>query len=453
MITQSLAQNIVNTRYADLPQETIEATKRSILDILGVMLPPTTLVNTSISVYELMAEAGGKPESTLIGFGGQLPCWVAAFVNGSLTHAIDFDDCVGLENPITHPTGSCFPAALAAAERAGRTSGQDLITAVALANDLNVRLASTPKKSVLIGYPFFSITTFGVFSATAAAGKLLGLSESQMVNALGLALNRVSGVTKGLFGSDLRAIRDGLSNREGVLCALLAGKGMDACKDAIEIFFNVYYQNDINAENITADLGKKFRGVEAGYKPWPSCLISHTFVQAMLEAIDKYDLKAEQVEDITMHGHKLTEDLFNPPEIKQKPTTSITAKTAIPFIMGVALKHRSVAIAHFLPDNLNDPEVLATARKVRFELDPALGPFSSRVNIKTKDGKLYQSAVDILRGSIGNPMSTAELAAKFRDCARYSKKPLEPSAVDRLIERLLSLEKVKDIREITGLFS
>jgi 2-methylcitrate dehydratase PrpD len=140
--TQALANNLVNITYADLLRNTVEATKKSILDTLGVMFPPTTLVETCTSVYELMCEAGGKPESTIIGFGGEDPCWVAAFINGSLTHAIDFDDCVGLENPISHPTGSCFPAALAMVERVVNVSGKDLITAIALGKDLNVRLAS-----------------------------------------------------------------------------------------------------------------------------------------------------------------------------------------------------------------------------------------------------------------------------------------------------------------------
>ncbi|MDD5702385.1 MAG: MmgE/PrpD family protein [Dehalococcoidales bacterium] len=451
MSTQALARNIVNTRFEDISKETIEATKRSILDTLGVMLPPTTLVSTCEIVYELMAEAGGKTESTLIGFGGKAPCWVAAFVNGSLTHAIDFDDCVGLENPVTHPTGSCFPAALATAERVSHSDGRDLITAVALSNDLNIRMSSTPKGNVLSDYPFFQITTFGVFSATVAAGKLLGLSEDQMINALGLALNRVSGVTKGLFGSDLRAIRDGFSNREGLLCSLLASKGMNSCKDAIEIFFNVYYQDNINLKVLTADLGNHFRGSEVGFKLWPSCHVTHTFIQSVLDAITKYDLKPDNVEDIVIHGNKMAEDLFFPAEIKQKPTTSITAKAAIPFIIGVVLKHRSVEIAHFLPDSLKDPEILAIARKVRFQLDSDLGTFASRVAIKTQDGQIYSAATEILRGNIRNPLSTDELIAKFKDCARYSKKPLSANTLDKLVDSVLNLEKVKDIREITTL--
>jgi len=451
MSTLALARNVSNTTFEDLPGDAVEATKKSILDILGVMFPPTTLVETCASVYELMKEAGGKPESTIIGFGGKAPCWIAAYINGSLTHAIDFDDCVGLENPITHPTGSCFPAALAVAERAGRVSGKELITAVALGNDLDVRLASCPRKSILTDYPFFSITTFGVFAAAAVSAKLLGLSEPEIVNALGLALNRVSGVKEGLFGSDLRAIRDGLSNREGVLCALLAGKGIDSCKNAIELLFKVYYDDDINPQFLTDDLGKRFRGSEVGFKPWPSCLGTHTYLQAVLQAVRDYDIQLEQVDEIIMSGNKWAVDLFTPLEIKQKPTTSITAKTAIPFIVGVALVYRNVTIERFLPENLGDPRVLEIAKKVKYKPDPELGSFSSRVEFKTRDGKTYHTSVDVLRGCIKNPLSVEELTAKFKDCARYARKPLSAGKVDYLVESILNLEKVKNISEITDI--
>ena len=453
MSTQSLARNVVNTQYDDLSEEVREATKRSILDTLGVMFPPTTLVNSCVSVYELMSEAGGKEESTIVGFGGKAPCWMAAFINGALTHAIDFDDCVGLEKPLMHPTGSSFPAALATAERVGKVSGKDFITAVALGNDLSVRLAACLKGNAVLDYPFFPITTFGIFSATSVSGKLLRLSETEMVNALGLALNRVSGATKCLFGSDLRAIRDGLNNREGILCALLASKGVDACKDAIELLFNIYYKDDVNLEYLTADLGKKFRGAEVGFKPWPSCQGTHSYIQAILQIVKEHNIQQEQVEEVILQGNKGGGDLCTPPEIKRKPASSITAKIALPFVVGVAIVHKSVSIADFLPENLSDSKVLEMAERVKFKLDPTLGSYSSRVELKTKDGKSYFAKVDVLRGSLQNPLTTEELIVKFKDCARYSKKPLSSSKIDELIAIILRLEEAGDIREMTSILA
>jgi 2-methylcitrate dehydratase PrpD len=451
LITQVISKHLVDTTYNNLSSETIEATKKSILDILGVMIPPTTLVKTCISVYELVKEAGGNPECTIIGFGGKAPCWEAAFVNGSLCHAIDFDDCVGLEKPLMHPTGSSFPAALAMSERVGNVSGKEFITAVALGNDLCVRMAACLKGNVIFGYPFFPITTFGVFSSAAVSAKILKLSESQMINTLGLALNRVSGVTKGLFGSDLRAIRDGINGKEGVLCALLAWKGMDACRDAIELLFNLYYHDDINPEFLTAYLGKTFRGSEVGFKPWPSCQGTHSYIQGVLKIVNENNIKPEQIEEITLYGNSEGQSLCLPYEIKQKPTTSITAKVALPFAVSVAIVHKSVAISNFLPENLNDTKALELAKKVKFVLEAERGSYSSREEIKTKDGKIYKTNVDVLRGSIENPLSTEELITKFKDCARYARKPLATDKMDKLIDSILNLEKISNMSEITRL--
>lgn len=451
MSTQTLARNIVTTCYDDLPLEAVEAAKKSILDTLGVMLPPSTLVKNCISIYELMNEAGGKPESTIIGFGGKAPCWVAAYINGSLTHALDFDNCVGLEKPLMHPTGSSFPAALAMAERADQVSGKELITAVALGDDLCTRLAACPRGNVVSDYPFFPVTTFGVFSATAAAGKLLKLSEPETINALGLALNRVSGTVKGLFGSELRAVRDGLNTREGIICALLAGKGMDSCKNAIEILFDIYYQNDVDTRFLTEDLGKHFRGSEVGFKPWPSCQGTHSYLQAILQIVTEHNIPPEQVEQVILHGNKEGYSLCTPEAIKQNPATSITAKIALPFVIGIAIVYKNVSISNFLPENLSDSAVLKIAHKVKFKLDTNLGSFASTAEIITADGKVFKGTVDTLRGSIHNPLSTKELIIKFKDCAGYAKKPLSASNVDQLINKILDLEKIKDINEITNI--
>jgi 2-methylcitrate dehydratase PrpD len=451
--TQSVANNIVNTTYKNLPREAVVETKKSILDTLGVMLPPTTLVKNCVSIYELISEAGGKPESTIVGFGGKAPCWSAAYVNGSLSHAIDFDDCVGLEKPLMLPTGATFPAALAMAERIGRVSGKEFITAVALGNDLSVRLAACPNGNVVTDYPFFPVTTFGVFAAAAVSGKLLRLKAPEIANTLGLALNRVSGVAESLFKSDLREVRDRLNAREGILCALLAEKGMDACDNGIELLFNTYYTNDYKMENLIVDLGKKFRGSEVAFKPWPSCLGTHSYVQGILQIVNDYDIQPDQVEEIVLRGNEDGKSLCIPPEIKQIPATSITAKIAIPFIMGVAIVHKNVTIAAFQPENLSDPEVLKIARKVKFIVDPGMGNFSSHVEIKLKNGRTFNTNVEVLRGSLHNPLSTEELMTKFKDCARYSKKPLSERDIDMLINIIFNLENIDNITEITNILS
>lgn len=454
MSSQAIARNIVQTRYDDLPADVREVTKRSIIDTLGVMLPPTTLEKACIALYKLVKEAGGKKESTLVGFGGKVPCWMAAFVNGSLAHAIDYDDGVGLEKPLIHPTGSTFPACLAIAERIGGVSGKDFITAIALGNDLDVRLAACPKgdQSDLV---FTPMASFGVLAAAAASGKLLGLSEAEMLNALGLAFHRVAGAGGvGDPDSDLRAIRDGFTNKEGALSALMASRGIAASKDAVERLLDIDCGGDYDSEPLTSELGKKFRGVEAGFKPWPCCGGTHGCVQVALQVIKEHNIKPEQIEEVMLTVTAASEHFWLPLEARQEPTSSIFAKSSIPFVVAVALVKGNVAISHFLPQNLKDPDVLKMAKKIKHKVDPTFGIFTpTQVEIKTKDGKSYSSRVDILRGQLKNPLSMEEIITKFKDCASYSKKRLSSVKIDRLITSILELEKVGDIREITDILA
>jgi 2-methylcitrate dehydratase PrpD len=362
---------------------------------------------------------------------------MAAFINGSLTHSLDYDDSVNAgHQPLLHPTGSTFPAALAMAERVGGVSGKDFITAIALGNDLGVRLASSVKGNVMEDFPFFPVTIFGVFSAAAAAGKLLGLSESEMINALGLTSHRVAGIKEIITSvdSDLRGIRDAFTNREGVFSALMASRGISAGKNAIEQVLQVYYRREYDLQVLIADLGKRFRGVEASFKLWPACGQTHGYIHAVLQIIKKHNIKPEQIEEVWLTGSKSGEALCLPPEAKRQPASSISAKFSLPFVVGVALAKGEVSINNFLPQNLKDPEVLKIAKTVKHAVDPNFGVLLPvRAEIKTRDGNSYACRVETIQDPEENSASMAGTIAKFQDCSGYSKKHLSPVKIQGLV--------------------
>ena len=203
----ALAKNVVGAKYEMLPREIVETTKKSILDTLGVMLAASTLEPACQEMVELAKESGGVEESTIIAFGGKAPSLMAAFANGSLTHALDYDDVhdeFGL-----HPTAACLPAALALSERIGEVDGKKFITAICMANDLTVRLGSAITQTQ-IEHGWMRPTVFGTFGSAAAAGKILELNENQMVTALSLAFMQTAGTweSANATGANLRAIRD-----------------------------------------------------------------------------------------------------------------------------------------------------------------------------------------------------------------------------------------------------
>jgi 2-methylcitrate dehydratase PrpD len=340
----------------------------------------------------------------------------------------------------------------------GGVSGKDFITAVALGNDLSIRLASGPKGGVFDDYPWFPITVFGTFSAAAAPAKLMGLSEEKMTNVLGIALSRVFGVaTEVIFDpdSELRSIRDGFTNKEGILSALLAELGIAASKDPIEKLYKIYYGNEIDSEVVTQDLGKTFKGVTAGLKPWPTTKQIHGHIQATFHLIKENSITPDQIEEVILTVGKFRKDyLCEPLEEKRNPKYGINAKSSLPFTIAVALVKGRVGIGDFLPQGLADPQVLEMARRIKYIFDPEFGVLTPAVvEIRTRGGKVFSKRIDTVYGGSENPLSNEDVVAKFKDCAQYARNPIPPDNADRLIEGIFKLEEVKDMKEITALLN
>lgn len=450
----------MKVEFEDLPQKVVEITKRSILDTLGVMLPPTTLEPACTAIYRMVQEGREGAESSLIGFGGKASCQTAALVNGSLCHCMDYDDSVdslrgGTMDFLTHPTGSTFPAALAIAERLGNVSGRAFIAAVALGIDLNVRLASALKGRVLGDYSWFGVTSFGVFGAAAACGKLLGLTEAQLVNAFGMSLHRAFGMGEDLISpeSHIRSIRDGFTNQGGLLAASMAKHGVIGSKDSIEKLYRNLFNNDYQPEIITSGLGEEFGGLNDGFKPWPSCRATHSFAEAALNLVRTHCIEPDNVARVTCTVSEFGRDaLFTPIEAKRRPKLMIAAKVSLPFVIGVAFTRKELLIQHFLDQNLADPDVLRMADKVGFEVNPQFGTLAPGVvTVKMEDGRSLTQRVDIISGHPLKPMRDEDLIAKFRDCARYSKLAMPGDRVEQVVDKVMRLEEASDIQELTGL--
>jgi 2-methylcitrate dehydratase PrpD len=451
-LTRTLAQHLVSTTFEQLPGEARDATKRSIMDTLGVMLPPTRLERACLAVGELVGEFGGKQESTLL-TGGKAPACLAAFFNGSLTHALDYDD--GVESATHHPTASTLPAALAIAEKIGGVSGRDFITAVALGNDLSIRIATGIKGKIVEDYPWFPITTFGVFSAAGASGRLLGLPEKQMINALGIAFGRVGGITESISApeSEIRAIRDGFNNKEGLLAALMAAKDIAACQNPIEVLGKVLYRGEYDPEAVTRDLGSYFRGADVHLKAWPSCRETHGHINAALDIVRAHHPEPRQIDEVMLTvGPFGQERLCEPAEIKRGPSYSIGAKFSLPFTVAVALAKGRVEVGDFLPENLADPEVTAMTNRIRYRVDPSFGIVTpAEVEVVMKDGTRFSRRIEHVLGDPEIPLGEDYLIAKFKDCASYASPGFSQETVDKLIDCCLHLEEVPDIAELTAL--
>jgi len=451
----TLAGNIIDTNYENLPAEVVKATKRLFMDGLGVGLAGSAEAGVS-ELIDIVRDWDGRKESTVWVYGDRLPCVSAAQANATMIHALDYDDTHDVA--ILHASSVAVPTALAIAEKLGGVDGKRLITAVALAVDLAARLCLANKVSVFDRGWHYTVL-HGNFSAAAIAGKLLGLDEETLVSAFGLAYHQAGGNLQCLHDGTLaKRAGPGFAARNGIMAVLMAQKGITGAKNVLQGrdgLFNVYHRGDYNPEVLTANLGEKFEVVNLSFKPYPCCRNTNPPIDATLAMVGEYNIKAEDVDSVTVYVGKGAMGLVcEPLNTKQNPSTTVDAQFSIPWTVASAIVQGKVGIAEFTPQAIKDKAVLTLSNKVTPKLDESLnrmGVSPAIVEIKTKDGKVYSKRVDTPYGSPENPMSMDAMAAKLRDCASHAAKPLSQKNVEKLIQLVSQLEAVSDVEEVVRL--
>jgi len=451
-----LARFVLNTKYDDLTKEVVQAAKRDIFDTIGVGLAGASAPGIK-EVVSYAKEMGGKKRSTILVYGDKIPPANAALVNGSMCHALDFDDTH--DRAVLH-TGVCvLPAAFAIAEHIGGVSGKDFINAATLGIEIHCRLGIATK--LWIGWMLTPL--YGYFGAATAVSKLLGLDEEHLLNAWGIAYSQAAGNTATIASGGLtKRIQAGFSASGGVIAGLLAQKGITGAQNVFEGragIFNLYQRGEYDAAALTEALGKRFEVVNLSYKPYPCCRFNHSSIVAALEIAYKYDIKPEQIEEVRVGVNRAGYvNNCEPIEIKRKPRNPVDAQFSVPYAVACALVRKRVDPVDISEELIKDPAVLSVAAKVYPFIDPEIDKQAgreiapSRVEMRTKDGKVYSAKVDLPKGHAANPMTNEEFEAKFRSCALSSGKDISLKVLDNLIDTLNNLEQVDDIRQVTRLF-
>lgn len=448
------AEFVSKCRYEDLSPEAIDGAKKSILDTLGVMLAATGSTPAVGAVAEVVREAGGTPEASILGFGGRTSAVMAAFANGAMAHCLDFDDHAPEGH---HYSSSIVPAAFALAERAGGVSGTHMITAVAAAQDMFLRM----RRNVESRLDWHLTTVLGVFSATAAAAHILRLDTQRTIDAFGIAGMSSCGTLELAYGvgTDLRGLYAGFPAKGAVLAALMAEKGVRGVRSMFEGkagLFNTYFGGKYDRAKMLDGLGRTFSGGSTLYKPYPSCGASHGLIHSTIGLMKESRLAIADVEEIRVHVGDFQYQLCQPLEGRRAPKTAPDAKFSIPFCIAVAATRGEVRIRDFLEANLADPAVLAAARKVVPVLDTGhdwkMKLPKGRMEILMRDGRRFERECDVVPGDAESPMDWNYLDAKFADCASLSATPIPGERIRAAQEKCRGLESLTDATEVMRLF-
>ena len=446
----AFAAAAAHSTFEALGSRAVDAAKSSILDTIGVSLAASGLEPSIGPFLDVVREQGGPPQATLIGFGERTSALLAAFANGALSHCLDFDD----QTPWgQHSGSSVVPSVLAIAERTGRVAGRDLVTGVAVGQDLfsRLRLHTGWRKDWMLS------SVGGVFAGAAACSRVLGLDARQTQAALSIASQQSAGLHEIVAGtgSDLRGKYAGFSAQGAVMSALLAERGVTGVEHLFEGrdgFFQLYFGGVYDREKLVAGLGRDFLGASTLYKKWPCVGTAHSHVHATIQLVEELDVGPDDIAEIGVHVGDYHRLMSYPLDERRAPRTLVDAKFSLPFLVAVAAVRRGMSVWDLTAEATTDEVVARVAQVVVPVDDPSLDwglelP-AGRVVITTRDGRRRERAGDAVPGSADNPMSWQDVVEKFRDNAAAAATPPSEDSVERVIDLVAGLEELADAAEV-----
>jgi 2-methylcitrate dehydratase PrpD len=445
-----LAEFAAGAVYEKLPLPAVEGAKKSLLDTLGVILAASGTEPAADAAVDVVRDTGGRPQATVLGHGFQAPAVMAAFANGAMAHCLNFDD----QTPWGQHSGtSIIPAALAVVERQGGISGKDLITAVAVGQDLFTRL----RRHVGWRQDWNLSSVIGVLAATATAGRLLNLPPDRLAHAFSFGAIQSGGFMDMVSGpgSELGGMYAGFSAKGGVLAALLAqrgAKGTETLLEGANGFFATYFGGSYDREKILDNLGGEYYGAATLYKPWAAVGTAHSHIHAMLQVMAHHGLSSEDIQEVRVHAGDCHEGLCAPLEARRAPATLMDARFSLPFLVAMAAVHGDLKTRDLTQEALKDRRVLEFARKVVAVRDPALDwkdelP-SGRIEVVTQDGLVLQQSGEHTPGSTTRPMTWNDITEKFADCAALAAVPPSAEQIAATQRTAANLERTDDAAEL-----
>jgi 2-methylcitrate dehydratase len=455
-ISRIISEFAVNLKYEDLPESVVIEAKRFLYDSIGCAFGAynTKDVNIILDIYN---EIGGKEEATVLAFGDRIPAVNAAFVNSQMIRSLDFNDIYWKDDP-SHPS-DLIPAALAVGELKN-LSMKEVITAIVLAYEFEQRLCEFAKPG--IRERKWHHATLTQFVSPIVAGKLLGLTIDEMVNAIGISgsHNHTIGCPTAGKLTMMKNTVDPLAVQSGVMAALMAQKGFSGTEKVFEGkegFMDCFGGWDSKKEEINpvinkgreaesewswdldaliGNLGKSWKILECSMKAFPTEALTHTHISATLKTIINNNINYDQIDSVTVTTIARACDILFDSQ-KYNPESRETADHSLPYCIAAAIIDRKITTKSFDQEKINDPKIREIIYKIKGEASlefekmfPEKQP--SKVVIKTHDGREFSEYLEYPKGDPREPMSMIDLENKFNS----------------LSHRLLSSGKQKEVKEM-----
>ena len=440
--TDTIAKWIVNTTYEDIPPDAIRVANESCFDVIGVILAGSAQPVGDI-IKKYVADQGAAPQATVLSSGSQSSVANAALANGTIGHALDFDDFGGFG----HPTVAIFPALLAIGEHSGAT-GRDLLEAYVVGCEVGLALQHATKYKQM-DKGFHSTAVIGRLACTAACAKLMKLDHDQTVMALGMAGSMASGLIHN-FGTMTKPLHAGLTCRDGVTAAQLAQRGLTAGDQIIEHPFGfattVLGEGIYDLDDMAENLGKPYRVQDAlMIKKYPCCGGNHAMLDSLFSLMRDNNFTHEDVASA-----EVDQSYYSVVMLYQDPDDELKGKFSAKFNVAAALVDGEIAVDTFTQEKIADPTINETMGKVRTRVMAKSEEMLTRsedghkVKITLKDGRVFEhvtARADIL-GSQKNPWGFDSIKSKFQENVALV---LSQEGVDDAVNAWSDILQVSDV--------
>jgi 2-methylcitrate dehydratase PrpD len=421
----TIAQSLVNRWHglpaSDIPQRVLARAALCMEDTVGVAL--AALAHGAGTPGVKVARDAGPGPVTVWGAGFSAGVDDAAFANGMLAHAMDFDDLHAAA--VMHSSAPIVPTAIALAQITN-ASPREMLAAAVVGYEVAARLGRLAP-GAFQRHGFQSTSVLGTFATTSVAARLLGLDDAQALNAFGIAGSMASGLMEFLAdGSDVKQMHPGWSAAAGIRAARLAKAGMSGPASVFEGRYGVFRsfaRTEADAAQVDAAIGSPWEVELMGPKPYPACLCVHPQVQAMLELRARGVVSADRIDGIEEIACEVPELyallVYEPRDEKIAVRTPYAARFSAPYCMARALIDGSLDATAFGEAARADPRAKAIASRVTYrvaDLPEYPASFPARVRVRLRGGEEHEAYVAQNLGSPGNPMDDAQIAAKFLAC-------------------------------------
>lgn len=442
MIATGLAE--WGTSPISIPDDVRAAALRHLLDGVGAALGGLR-AGTAQPAVDVALGLGGPAEATVIGTRTKVSAPAAALANGTLVHALDFDDTHA--GGLVHATAVVLPAAFAVGQQVG-ASGRAVLEAAVVGYEAVTRISSAAPHG-FHARGLHATAVAGVFSSALVAARLTGLDAVTTANALGIAGSQAGGLLAFLGTSaSTKQLHPGLASQSGIIAARLAAAGAtgpDSVFEGRNGLYDALATGHVDTTQILAGLGETWETTRIGIKPYPACQLSHATLDAVRAAMVSRPFLSDDVVSIAAVVHPDSAPTVCPDNRDlAHPQSGYAAKFSLPWSVAALVVDHELGVPQFEPDSIVRPDVAALAERVTWKLEgtghAADAPGS--VHVTLRDGTVVDGTVARSAGGPDNPLTHDELVAKFAGNAGPGSE-----RVQSLVEALDSLDDLEPLFE------